>query len=162
MPNRMTGAGPSTSQSSDHACFRQRVGPGQAWDATTRRGWVIAAWVLDGRAGDPERRITLRGRAGVISGSLCRVVRIRRPGCSCQHSYPQSTSLKRVTGRGLGAMKGAFGVSSARRPGACRREPTAIRRSLTRRRAAEPVALHPQPGRQARHLSTVFRQWRLI
>jgi hypothetical protein len=47
----MTGAVPSTSLSSDHACFRQRVGPGQAGDSTTRRGWVIAAWVLDGRAG---------------------------------------------------------------------------------------------------------------
>ena len=28
----------------------QRVGPGQAWIATSRRGWVIAAWVLGCRA----------------------------------------------------------------------------------------------------------------
>ena len=28
----------------------QRVGPGQAWIATSRRGWVIAAWVLACRA----------------------------------------------------------------------------------------------------------------
>jgi hypothetical protein len=33
-------------QTSDHACSIQRVGPGPAWNATSRPGWVIAAWVL--------------------------------------------------------------------------------------------------------------------
>ena len=41
---------PGTSGASDHACFFQRVGPGQAWIATSRLGWVIAAWVLACRA----------------------------------------------------------------------------------------------------------------
>jgi hypothetical protein len=33
-------------QTSDHACSVQRVGPGPAWNATSRSRWVIAAWVL--------------------------------------------------------------------------------------------------------------------
>ena len=41
---------PGTSGASDHACFVQRVGPGRAWIATSRLGWVIAAWVLACRA----------------------------------------------------------------------------------------------------------------
>src|SRR5829696_3253775 len=79
MPNRITGAVPSTYQSSDHACFRQRVGPGQAWDATTRRGWVIAAWVLAGRAGSGATHQTAR-TCGSDLRHRRRVVRIRRPG----------------------------------------------------------------------------------
>src|SRR5829696_3907097 len=72
MPNRITGAVPSTSQSSDHACFRQRVGPGQAWDATTRRGWVIAAWVLAGRAGSGATHHTARTRGSNLRHRLSR------------------------------------------------------------------------------------------
>jgi hypothetical protein len=112
----MTGAVPSTSLSSDHACFRQRVGPGQAGDSTTRRGWVIAAWVLDGRAGWSGDESELRGRAGVISGTVCRVVPMRRPGVPCQPFLPQSTWLKRVCRPGTVGRWRRFGVSSARRP----------------------------------------------
>jgi hypothetical protein len=44
------GAVPSTSLPSDHACIFSTCWPRQTWIATSRRGWVIAAWVLECRA----------------------------------------------------------------------------------------------------------------
>jgi hypothetical protein len=41
---------PGTSSPSDHACILSSVGPGRAWIATSRLGWVVAAWVLGCRA----------------------------------------------------------------------------------------------------------------
>src|SRR5829696_5569653 len=155
MPNRITGAVPSTSQSSDHACFRQRVGPGQAWDATTRRGWVIAAWVLAGRAGSGATHHTARTRGSNLRQPLSRSTntstRVFLPAF-----LPPIHQLEKGYGPGTwGDERGIRRVVGAS-PRGLSSGATAIRRSLTRRRAAEPVALHPQPGRQARHLSTVF------
>lgn len=119
----MTGAVPSTSQSSDHACFRQRVGPGQAWDATTRRGWVIAAWVLAGRAGSGATHQTARTCGSDLRHRLSRSTNTST-GCSCQHSYPQFTSLKRGCWPGTwGDERGLRCVVGASPPG-CRGEPT--------------------------------------
>jgi hypothetical protein len=44
------GAVPGTSLPSDHACILSTCWPRQTWIATSRRGWVIAAWVLECRA----------------------------------------------------------------------------------------------------------------
>ena len=44
------GAVPGTSLPSDHACIFSTCWPRQTWIATSRRGWVIAAWVLECRA----------------------------------------------------------------------------------------------------------------
>ena len=41
---------PCTSLPSDHACILSTCWPRQTWIATSRRGWVIAAWVLECRA----------------------------------------------------------------------------------------------------------------
>ena len=44
------GAVPGTSLPSDHACIFSTCWPRQTWIATSRPGWVIAAWVLECRA----------------------------------------------------------------------------------------------------------------
>ena len=130
MPNRITGAVPSTSQSSDHACFRQRVGPGQAWDATTRRGWVIAAWVLAGRAGSGATHHTARTRGSNLRHRLSRSTntstRVFLPAF-----LPPIHQLEKGCWPGTwGDERGLRRVVGASSPG-CRREPTAIRRALT-------------------------------
>ena len=51
----------------------------------------------------------------MISGTVCRVVPIRRPGVPCQPFLPQSTWLKRVCRPGTVWRWRRFGVSSARR-----------------------------------------------
>jgi hypothetical protein len=71
---------PGTSEASDHACSVQRVGPGQTWIATSRRGWVIAAWVLACRARLPTRRSGLRA-------TVCPTVTLEAHSVSTTRGY---------------------------------------------------------------------------
>ena len=92
------GAVPGTSGASDHACFVQRVGPGQAWIATSRRGWVIAAWVLACRARFADSSVKT-ARDGLSDRHPRSPLRLDDSGLPCSPFYPYPDAMERPSGR---------------------------------------------------------------